>query len=542
MVPLVELGKAVRVTFASSPPPPPPSGSARFKTRTLPSPHATATLRGSSGSSAPWYANPPRPVTCHIFPRVFTFQHEIVRSKEMVTATPRRDTLIPKTVFECPSPANAPGACCVAGLFPKSDTPGQLVRGFSSPPPRSPPVATPNKSSSRETSQQSNSPPWLATTSRATSAVFSVSVSSRVRAPSISSPSPPAHHASATHSRPRCCSETCPPHLGSTKVRRKLVRSPSQVHSVTHLSRDPTAKTQTPRRCLFETIRVPKDAAVVPSVLSSVLSCVCVPSSFVSSSFVSSEPAFIVCTTGSHTRHCTSAGRAGSLFGGALASTSATARAPDWWPIATSFGAVAFRLIATVNTGELSRECSARIGLCCVSFASLPVPVPVPVPPPLFVVAAPNLHTKHFPPRSPETHKSGTIGDMDNALTSVQCPRNTLRHRNESVSHKRRLVSAEPDTSKCATPRWRPKPNAVTRLVWPTRVPTNRRHAPCVSSGRTMTTALRAAYAYRVPSAPPQSPSADPYQFGAGGIAIEDSRPVAIGTGPPPPARASTGE
>jgi hypothetical protein len=38
---------------------------------------------------------------------------------------------------------------------------------------------------------------------------------------------------------------------------------------------------------------------------------------------------------------------------------------------------------------------------------------------------------------------------------------------------------------------------------------------------------LRAAYAYRVPSAPPQSPSADPYQFGAGGIAIDASRSVA---------------
>ena len=130
------------------------------------------------------------------------------------------------------------------------------------------------------------------------------------------------------------------------------------------------------------------------------------------------------------------------------------------------------------------------------------------------------------PPRSPETQRSGAMGDVDNALTSAVCPRIMRRHRRAVVSHRRRLVSAEPETSRCVTPGRFAKHSAVTRLTCPTSDPANRRHAR-VSSGRTRTTALRAAYAYRAPSAPPQSPSADPYQFGAGGIAIDASRPLA---------------
>ena len=89
-------------------------------------------------------------------------------------------------------------------------------------------------------------------------------------------------------------------------------------------------------------------------------------------------------------------------------------------------------------------------------------------------------------------------------------------------------MSADPDNNKCATPGCLAKHTAVTLFVCPTSVPTNLWHRAPDSSGRTKTTAFLAAYAYNVPHAPPQSPKLLAYQFGAGGIAIEDSRPVAI--------------
>ena len=206
------------------------------------------------------------------------------------------------------------------------------------------------------------------------------------------------------------------------------------------------------------------------------------------------------------------------LRGGDDAETSATPSAPLWWPTATSLAA------PMAPRGRACRPTAPGLGpdagVCCRRRAAAPPPPPPPPP------AVPNRQTRHFPPRSPETQRSGATGDTDNALTSAVCPRIVRRHRREVVSHRRRLVSAEPETSRCVTPGRFAKHSAVTRLTCPTSDPTNRRHAR-VSSGRTRTTALRAAYAYRVPYAPPQSPSADPYQFGAGGIAIDASRPVA---------------
>jgi len=441
------------------------SVSARTCARTEPSPHATATRRGSSGSTAAWYANPPSPAADQRRASFPTSHAASERSRDVVTASPSR-TLIPNTVFEWPSPANFEKRTSRIGGV--SDRPLVVA-------------VAPSRSG---TSHRRSSPPWLATTSREiassgvpTGALSSAGVAcaSPAGTPETSPGRRGPAQASATHRRPRCASERCGGHRGSGKVIRSDVRSPSHDHSVTARSREPTAKSPIALRG--------SGASVL----------------------------------GIHARHCTSAARAGSLRGGDDAETSATPSAPLWWPTATSFSRAA--LMATARTGVPSNCSRARTGRWSVLSLSREPPPP---PPP----AVPNRQTRHFPPRSPETQRSGATGDTDNALTSAACPRIVRRHRREVVSHRRRLVSAEPETSRCVTPGCFAKHSAVTRLTCPTSDPTNRRHAR-VSSGRTRTTALRAAYAYRAPSAPPQSPSADPYQFGAGGIAIDASRPVA---------------
>ena len=54
---------------------------------------------------------------------------------------------------------------------------------------------------------------------------------------------------------------------------------------------------------------------------------------------------------------------------------------------------------------------------------------------PLLVVPDPNLHTSTSPFLSPETHKSCTIGEIDNALISDEWPRKMRIHRLAVVSH-----------------------------------------------------------------------------------------------------------
>mmetsp|Transcript_25243 Transcript_25243/g.82903 ORF Transcript_25243/g.82903 Transcript_25243/m.82903 type:complete len:430 (-) Transcript_25243:103-1392(-) len=211
------------------------SFAARFQTRMLLSPHATATLYGSSAEVASAYGKPPMPLTAQLRLNDATSHKDKERSIAVVSRCDEGSPLKGAPQGWMVKMAR-PGAPVCMTRFNAGSRVASLF-----------PLIT--------TSHRNRSPPIPEIASKAF--VFSsddgggdddkddFSAGEEGKEEEVVDESPPAQVV-ATHTRPRCASVTLPPGFGRFSSIRNLPRSPSQAMTCTSLSFPPVASSAVP--------------------------------------------------------------------------------------------------------------------------------------------------------------------------------------------------------------------------------------------------------------------------------------------------------
>jgi len=319
------------------------------------------------------YANPPSPHALHALVAASTLQDDIDLSSDVVVA-----------IAPPPPPADSRTAR-LNTVRACADSGGPNVSGGA--------THSRPSSASRSIRQRKTSPPCDDVSNQRSSLFFSfafafarAAAASEEEEDGASIVVRPAH-ATHSHSLPRCASDKCEGHLGSGSVPRRDARARfvSHDHSVTARSpRPPTASTAV--SLLFSSPRPPEALG------------------------------------GAHARDWTSAALAGS-FRTLPSSTSATASAPLWCPIASAppesaaasasasasaaaavSASASANLNARANTGDASNGVNARHGRS---------------PPPPYPPHSRNRQMNTLPARSPDAAMDALARDVATAETSA---------------------------------------------------------------------------------------------------------------------------